>query len=213
MNREIFTIGHSNHSIEKFVELLYLNKIQVVADVRSAPYSKLYPQYNKNQLQASLKQQGILYAFLGNELGARSQDPSCYQNGKVQFSSLAQTSLFKSGLERVEEGALKYRVAIMCSEKDPIECHRNILVARELVKRGSKISHILADGTIEAYEDTTKRLLDTFGMKLDDMFRTNEEIIEEAYNRQSSRIAFVAEEQNSGAWLMQDEKIVNGEKQ
>lgn len=210
MSREIFTIGHSNHPIEKFVDLLCLNKIQVIADVRSAPYSKLYPQYNKSQLQASLKQQGILYVFLGKELGARSQDPSCYLNGKVQFGILAKTSLFRSGLKRVEEGALKYRVALMCAEKDPLECHRNILVAHELAKRGAKISHILADGTVEAYEDTTKRLLDTFGLKLDDMFRTNEEIIEEAYSRQSDRIAFVAEEQSGGAWPIQDESTFNG---
>jgi uncharacterized protein (DUF488 family) len=210
MNREIFTIGHSNHPIEKFIALLCLNKIQVIADVRSAPYSKLYPQYNKDQLQASLKQQGILYVYLGKELGARSLDSSCYVNGKVQFGILAKTSLFRSGLERVEEGALKYRVALMCAEKDPLECHRNILVAHELNKRSSKISHILADGTVEAYEDTTKRLLDTFGLKLDDMFRTNEDIIEEAYSRQSERIAFVAEEHNGGAWPMHVESTQNG---
>ena len=210
MNREIFTIGHSNHSIEKFVDLLKLYKIQVVADVRSAPYSKLYPQFNKSQLQASLKQQGILYVYLGNELGARSQDPSCYINGKVQFGLLAKTNLFKSGLERAEEGALKYKVALMCSEKDPLECHRNILVAHELVKRGSRISHILADGTIEAYEETTRRLLDTFDLKLDDMFRTNEEIIEEAYSRQSERIAFVAEELYEGTWPINDGLPIKG---
>jgi len=190
MAQEVFTIGHSNHPIEKFLDLLHANRIQAVADVRSSPFSRFNPQFNRENLQNSLKKARIHYVFLGKELGARSEDPNCYIADKVQYDRLANTSLFQSGLDRVIEGAENYRIALMCAEKDPLDCHRAILVARELEKRGLPVAHILDDGTIETHTASISRLVRLLGISLNDMFRSNEDIIEEAYSRQSDRIAY-----------------------
>jgi uncharacterized protein (DUF488 family) len=190
MASEVFTIGHSTHPIEKFIELLAVHQILVVADVRSSPFSKFNPQFNRDNLQNSLKASGIRYVFLGKELGARSEDAACYVADKVQYDRLARTSLFQSGLDRVIEGANNYRIALMCAEKDPLDCHRTILVARELLKRGLTITHILEDGSLESHTESILRLVATLGMSLDDMFISRDEIIEQAYNKQANRIAY-----------------------
>src|SRR5579862_1298929 len=113
---KIYTVGHSNHSIEKFIGLLIANGINAVADVRSRPFSRRNPQFNKERLAATLLQHGIVYVFLGKELGARSEDPSCYEDGRVQYGRLAATPVFRAGIERVLAGAQKYRLALMCAE-------------------------------------------------------------------------------------------------
>jgi uncharacterized protein (DUF488 family) len=130
-----------------------------VADVRSSPYSRYSQAYNREVLQAWLKSAGISYVFLGDELGARSKDPGCYRDGKVQYSRLAATAPFRQGLERVEAGALRFRLALMCAEKEPLDCHRTILVARELVRRGVAVLHILESGEVESHARTMERLL------------------------------------------------------
>lgn len=197
MNREIFTIGHSTHSIEFFVDMLIKNSIQVVADVRSSPFSRFNPQFNREDLQTSLSQAGIRYVFLGKELGARSDDSSCYVGNKVQYDRLSKTALFQSGLNRVIEGASKFRVALMCAEKDPLDCHRTILVARELVKRGYLVTHILDNGTCEPHGESIKRLVKALGMTLDDMFRSEQEVYDDAYARQAGRIAYEQSERRT----------------
>ena len=155
----IYTIGHSNHEPIRFLEMLRRSGVTAVADVRSSPYSRYSQAYNREVLQASLKSAGISYAFLGDELGARSKDPDCYRDGKVQYSRLAATALFRQGLERVETGASRFRLALMCAEKEPLDCHRTILVARELVKRGVVVLHILESGEVELHARTMERLL------------------------------------------------------
>ena len=132
MTRELYTVGHSNHPIDKFVDLLTLHKIDAVCDVRSAPYSKHNPQFNRDPLRQALKQSNISYVFLGKELGARSNDPSCYVNGKVQYDRLAQTDLFQEGIARLRKGMESYTVTLMCAEKDPLACHRTILICHQL---------------------------------------------------------------------------------
>lgn len=190
MASEVFTIGHSTHSIEKFIALLSMHGIEAVADVRSSPFSKFNPQFNRENLQISLKASGIRYVFLGKELGARSEDPTCYVADKVQYDRLAKNPLFQSGLDRVIEGANSYRIALMCAEKDPLDCHRTILVARELLKRGMTITHILEDGSLENHTESQTRLVASLGMSLDDMFISRDEIIEQAYRKQASIIAY-----------------------
>lgn len=190
MAQEVYTVGHSTHSIDRFIELLLRNQIQVVVDVRSSPFSKFNPQFNRKELQESLRQAGIRYLFLGKELGARSDDPTCYVADKVQYDRLAKTALFQSGLDRVIEGSNKFRVALMCAEKDPLECHRTILVARELVKKDLEVTHILESGACESHGDAIKRLVTILGMSLDDMFRSQQEIFDDAYALQAGRIAY-----------------------
>ncbi|MCP9456721.1 MAG: DUF488 domain-containing protein [Nitrospira sp.] len=189
----IYTIGHSTHTIEKFLDLLERNKVTAIADVRSRPYSRHNPQFNKDALSAELKKRGIVYVFVGKELGARSDDPSCYEGGQVRYARLAKTSVFKAGIERVLSGAQKYRIALMCAEKEPLDCHRTLLVSPALERHGVSIVHILSDGSTEAHPQTMARLLDLVGLPQVDMFRSHDELVATACNLREQKIAYVDE--------------------
>src|SRR5205809_759407 len=148
MGNLIYTIGHSTHSTERFLELLAAHDVSAVADVRSHPYSRFNPQFSRERVQADLKNAGLAYVFLGRELGARSDDPSTYVEGTVQYDRLARTSLFQEGLARLNQGVRSHRIALMCAEKDPLTCHRAILVCRHLANQGIAAHHLLEDGRI-----------------------------------------------------------------
>ncbi len=193
MVSEAYTIGHSTHSIEQFLALLEKHSITAVCDVRSAPYSRINPQFNRETLRDALAQKGISYVFLGKELGARPRDPKCYREGKVRYDLLAKSDSFRRGLDRVKSGSRKYRIALMCAEKDPLHCHRTILVSRELSKQGFEICHILSDGTIETHREATGRLLSELKIPPTDLFMDKNEIIEKAYRLQGDAIAYAEE--------------------
>jgi uncharacterized protein (DUF488 family) len=190
----IYTVGHSTNTFEQLVSLLRRHEITAVADVRSQPYSRLNPQFNKKPFKAALKNCGLSYVFLGEELGARSADRKCYVNGKVQYELLAKTAAFQSGLERLRIGATKFRVAIMCAEKEPLACHRTILVSRHLHERGFNIRHILGTGDLEDHESAITRLVKVLRLPDEDMFRTRAQIIAQAYTMQAERIAYGSDE-------------------
>ena len=188
----IYTIGHSKHPIERFVALLQQHGIDALADVRSTPYSRFNPQFNREKLQASLAAAGIRYVFLGEELGARSKDPSCYdEDGRVSYAKLARTEPFRNGIERLLTGMQQHRIAIMCAEREPLECHRTILVSRELERADVPVTHILQDGTLEPHRQLMGRLAAELNLVGTDLFRSPEELIEDAYEKQGSRIAYV----------------------
>ena len=189
----IFTIGHSTHTLEAFVALLKLHDVTALADVRSAPFSRFNPQFNKGALERSLKAHGVKYVFLGRELGARSDDRSCYENGRVQYARLARTELFRSSLERVTRGTQEHSIALMCAEKEPLECHRTLLVARALDEQGVTVDHILNDGRLESHRDAMERLLDVTGLPHEDLFRSRNELMAQALARQEARVAYVDE--------------------
>src|SRR5260370_15864698 len=132
MQQTVFTIGHSTHTLERFIELLKLHDITALGDVRSRPYSRMNPQFNREGLMKHLREAGITYVFLGDELGARSEDPSCYESGRVQYDRLALTESFRVGLDCVREGLKKYRLALMCAEKKTLDCPLTIFVAPDL---------------------------------------------------------------------------------
>lgn len=186
----VFTVGHSTHSFERFISFLRAHEITAVTDVRSKPYSRIAPHFNRDSLERSLKQHAIKYVFLGAELGARSDDPQCYKEGRVQYRCLANTDLFRSGLERVIKGATSYRIALMCAEREPLVCHRTILVARALADMGVPIKHILANGTAESHDDAMERLLRLVGFSNQDLFKPHVELVAEALARQEERIAY-----------------------
>lgn len=188
---ELFTIGHSTHPIDEFIGLLKMHGITAVADVRSDPYSRYNPQFNRENLQPELKRHGIAYVFLGKELGPRSDDPGCYEDGKVSYRRLARTTLFQEGLDRVRQGMASYRIALMCSEKDPVSCHRTILLCRHLRESGTRILHILEDGSIEENDALIRRLMELLKLSDKDLFTTPEEMVERAYDIQGEKIAFV----------------------
>jgi uncharacterized protein (DUF488 family) len=186
----ILTIGHSKHPIEQFIGLLGRHGVTALADVRSTPYSHFNPQYHRKALAQSLNLSGIEYVFLGAELGARSSDPACYEGGRVSYARLASTATFQRGIGRLQAGMLSHRIAIMCAEKEPLDCHRTILVARELRQRSIEVAHILANGEIEPHDATLHRLKERLGLAAGDLFAGDETQDAEAYDLQGRRIAY-----------------------
>jgi len=181
--RVIYTIGHSDHPIERFTGLLKQYAITAIADVRSAPYSRFHPQFNKDALASSLKKEGIAYVFLGKELGARPENPEYYENGQVDFDKIAKREEFKNGLERVLRGSEEYRIALMCAEKEPLDCHRTILVCHNLKSFGVNIKHIIYDGTLEDHHNAESRLLKLTNFEQEELFVNDSERLELAYKK------------------------------
>ena len=189
----VFTVGHSNHSPETFIKLLLQHGIDEVTDVRSAPYSRYTPHFNHERLQRMLDDIGIAYAYLGGELGGRPADRSCYDpDGRVQYDRVADTDLFDDGVRRIIRAADERCVALLCTEKEPLECHRTLLVARALSDRGISVAHILADGGLESQDDAMSRLLDVHKLPSNgDMFRSRTDVIAEALTRQAKKFAYI----------------------
>jgi uncharacterized protein (DUF488 family) len=184
----LFTIGHSNHAFDTFRELLARHGIAVVVDVRSMPYSRYVPHFNPAPLRAALTAAGVDYVYLGRELGARPDDPTCYVDGRVSYARLAARPEYQAGLERVTRSVTERRLALMCTEKDPLDCHRMIRICRDLRSMGIDLVHILADGTLELNATAEARLRDRFGLQ-PTLFDDEAAIIEQAYDRQAARIA------------------------
>ena len=184
---KIFTIGHSNHSIEKFFSLLTKHAINTICDVRSHPYSKYNPQFNREQIHSELKSLNISYVFLGKELGPRSEDPKCYINNKVQYDLLASTNRFREGINRLKKGIEIRRIALMCAEKDPIFCHRYVLICRHLRSKDIEIKHILEDGKLEGNQFTERRLMKLLKIPEATLFDKPEDLIERAYDLQGRK--------------------------
>jgi len=198
MPNVVYTVGHSTHSIEKFIDLLKVAPVTVVSDVRSAPYSRQNPQFNREFIKEKLREQNIKYVYLGKELGARSENQSCYKNGQVQYDLLAQTELFKKGIERLREGAQQHVIALMCAEKEPLDCHRTILVAKALSETGIEIKHILADGKIETHDHAIERLFTKFRIPLEeDFYDPKENRVKLAYAQQAKEIAYMEQRSES----------------
>jgi len=150
----VWSIGHSKHAIEDFHALLALAKIKVLVDVRSSPFSQMAPQFNRPQLKQSLKAKELRYIYMGDTLGGRPNSDEMYDDkNHVFYDLVAQTNVFKEGVEQLRAGIAQYRVAIMCSEGSPAKCHRTLLVARVLQLQGIKVINVLPDGVLEEQED------------------------------------------------------------
>jgi uncharacterized protein (DUF488 family) len=204
MSNTLFTIGYSGRSIHNFIALLEQHKITALCDVRSVPYSSRNPQFNRELLKKVLKSHNIEYVFLGEELGARPKDPSCYVNAKTLYHKIAKSTLFKSGLERIRLGMQKdYVLALMCAEKDPMACHRSILICRNLRDRLIDIRHIIDHDTTETQADLEKRLVTQLRL-YPDLFKDTDPnaLIERAYEIQGDQIAYVEKGEPE-----QDEKL------
>ncbi|MGA2349025.1 MAG: DUF488 domain-containing protein [Terracidiphilus sp.] len=148
-----FTIGHSNHDFEVWLGLLRQHAIEVVVDVRSSPYSKYVPQFDKELMQRSLENTEIRYLFLGAELGGRPANPAYYDGkGRVLYGRLCEDENFQAAIVRLESGMERFRVALVCGEEDPAHCHRRLLIGRVLSERGHTMRHIRGDGRLESDE-------------------------------------------------------------
>jgi uncharacterized protein (DUF488 family) len=153
----LYTIGHSNHELENFLDLLRLYRIEVLADVRSQPFSRYTTHFNREVLQSALNSAGVKYLFMGDQLGGRPEGDEFYDaEGHLLYYAVAESPNFLEGIERLQQGIKQFRVAIMCSEEDPAVCHRFLLVTRVMDERGVEIRHIRGDGNLEL-ESTVRR--------------------------------------------------------
>lgn len=162
--KTLYTIGHSIHPAPFFLNILLKHQINCIVDVRSIPYSKHVPQYNSSPLKRFLKKNNIYYVFMGKEFGARQTD-KLLQNptGYVDFEKVIAGNEFKNGIYRVKNGLNKgLTIAFMCTEKDPIDCHRTIMVARAFNELNYQILNIREDGTLENQDQINERLLNIY---------------------------------------------------
>jgi uncharacterized protein (DUF488 family) len=187
---DILTIGHSTHSWEQFAALLRGAEVTAVADVRSRPYSRHAPQFNRADLTDRLRESAISYVFLGRELGGRPASPALYTAGIADYEKMAGTDAFKDGIERLIKGSGRFRIALLWSEKDPLDCHRGLLVSRALENSGVRVAHILADGVIVTHTRLEERLLTMTGKGQDELFVSRNDRLAAAYWERGRRIAF-----------------------
>jgi uncharacterized protein (DUF488 family) len=146
----LWTIGHSNHTFERFVELLRSEKIEFVVDVRSYPYSRFAEQFNREQMEVDLPGANIRYLFLGEELGGRPSREDHYDTeGRALYDRMAEEPSFRAAIERLIGDSREHRLALMCSEGEPHECHRRLLVGKVLTEHGVRLHHILPNGTVD----------------------------------------------------------------
>ena len=165
----IYTIGHSNLSGEVFVTALRRHGVATVVDVRSVPFSRYTPQFNRGALERTLAGDSIGYRFAGDYLGGRPTDPTCYLAGElpegeadylslVDYDEVATRPWFRRGLNRLLEIARERPTAVMCSEEDPLRCHRHHLIAQALLTRGVEVRHVRKDGIVEVAAVEAKQM-------------------------------------------------------
>jgi uncharacterized protein (DUF488 family) len=154
----IYTIGHSDHTTMAFVDLLRQHGITLVADVRSQPYSRWAPQFNRDAVSHDLQEAGVHYRFMGEALGGRPSSPALYAAGHPNYERMEQTDAYQHGIEALLDLARIERVAMMCGEGDYRECHRHLLIGQTLLKRGVKVLHIKPDGQVVEGERTPEQL-------------------------------------------------------
>lgn len=197
--KQLFTIGHSIYPEKHFIELLKAFDIDWVLDVRSSPYSQYASQYNREVLNKLLEGNGIKYRHMGKWFGARQTDRKYYnEQGYLDFDKFRESDLFREGLESVKRGLKEYNIALMCTEKHPIDCHRAIMVARGFELDGIDVKHILHDGSFITQDDLNNQLLDRYFSfqdrhqvtMLEEDKKDDSERLAEAYRKRNSEIGY-----------------------
>ncbi len=187
---DLFTIGHSNMPAERFMAVLRGHGIDAVADVRTNPVSRFCPWFSARNLKPLLQHQGMEYAAFCEALGGRPTHPALYCGGVADYEAMAQEPEFLSGLDRLASLAEQHRLCLLCAERDPLDCHRCLLVGRALAERGLRIGHVLFNGSLETHHNTERRLLQTSGAA-DDLFVTGQrERLAAAYRRRAREVAY-----------------------
>lgn len=187
---EILTVGHSTLPYERFLALLREASVTAIADVRTAPFSRHFPHFNRDALRKELRSDDIAYVFLGEELGGRPRGEQFFCNGVADYEKMAEAATFVRGLERVIDGANKYRIAMMCSEHDPLDCHRCLLVGRALQERSVNVRHILSSGQIINQRQVEDKLMEMSGKSDTDFFEPPAKRLAAAYRDRAMRVAF-----------------------
>lgn len=195
----IYTIGHSTQTTEEFIDKLKLHNINCVVDVRSVPYSQYASQFDRENISRELKANDIAYIYMGKEFGARRENTKLYDaEGKLDFEKAAEDSDFKKGESRLKEGLSKdFKIALMCTEKNPIDCHRCILVARNIQDDlGVEVANILDNGELVKQDEIEQTLLEMYFPQREQISlfeennKSDKELIKEAYRKHSKNIAY-----------------------
>jgi uncharacterized protein (DUF488 family) len=189
---DLFSIGHSNYPIDRFIDLVRIAGITTIADVRSVPASRRYPWFSAKRLGERLALEGIAYEPMGDALGGRPRDPALFRDGVADYAAMAATPAFRSGLDQVVAASRVNRVCLMCAEREPLDCHRCLLIAPALAQRGLSVGHILADGTVEPHTATEERLLKLSGKAPDLFGEKRAQRLDAAYRRRAGSAAFRA---------------------
>jgi len=187
---DLFTIGHSNIPIARFVALVRQAGVTAIADVRSVPLSRRLPWFSKNNLATRLSREGIGYLAMGDPLGGRPRDERLYREGVADYEAMANEPQYQDALDRLMMEAAHSRVCLMCAEREPLDCHRCLLVARSLAQRGVAVGHILHDGAIEPHAGTERRLLALAGEGCDLFASGQRQHLAAAYRRRAHAVAY-----------------------
>jgi uncharacterized protein (DUF488 family) len=189
---DLLTIGHSNIPADRFLGLLRSAGADAVADVRSTPASRRYPWFSGKNLAARLRQEAMVYAAFAGALGGRPREAALYCDGIADYEAMAQRDEFRAGLDRLRDLASQHCVCLMCAEREPLDCHRCLLVGRALAERGLMLGHILHDGTIEPHAATEQRLLSVCGVDAELFLTGHHERLAAAYRRRARAVAYRA---------------------
>ncbi len=193
---QLYTIGHSTYPEEHFTELAKHFELDYILDVRSTPYSRFTPQYNQELIKHTLEKENIKYAPMGKYFGARQPDQTCYPNGYLDFELFRKSELFIAGVANVIKGLEKHNIALMCAEKNPIDCHRAIMVARGFALAGVSVEHILHDFTLLSQAQLDEMLLEKYFPDRNQLSffveenKTEEEYLKEAYAKRNAEIGY-----------------------
>lgn len=199
--KQIYTIGYTSYLFDNFIETLIKYNITSLIDVRSTPFSQHYSDYNKGAIEIALKRSGILYRNYAHEFGARQENKAFYsEGGYLDFSKFMSSKQFLEGIDKVRKGVEKgYVFALMCAEKDPINCHRSIMIGKGFKAFGYNVNHIKSDGNVETQNELEKRLLDMYfkdRQQLSFFTTENDEdfLISECYRKRNQEIGFSMED-------------------
>jgi uncharacterized protein (DUF488 family) len=187
---DLFTVGHSNIPIERFVALLRQAGVTAIADVRSVPASRRFPWFSKNNLAKYLAREGIDYAAMGDVFGGRPRQERLYRDGVADYEAMTEKLQFQEALAGLMTDAERSRICLMCAEREPLDCHRCLLLARSLAERGVAVGHILHDGAIEPHADTERRLLAIAGERCDLFAHGQRGRLAAAYRRRAQAVAY-----------------------
>ncbi len=197
---EIFTIGHSNYTVERLIDMMRHYHIDCVVDIRGTPYSKYNIQFDKETIKETLTKEGFVYIYMATELAAKRENKiSYYDEGYSDFEKVVLEEDFKRGIERLRLGCEKgYKIALLGAMQDPNRCHRSILVGRSLRDYGFTVRHILDDYSLASQEDMEQNLLDKYfkdrgQMTIDALLGaepSEQELIEEGYRLANKEIGY-----------------------
>ena len=197
---EIYTVGHSNYTVERLIDMLKHYNINCVVDIRGTPYSKYNIQFDKETIRYTLSKAGFIYIYMAKELAAKRINKQSYkEEGYSDFEKVIKENEFIEGIERLKNGCNKgYKIALLGAMQEPIRCHRSILVGRALRENGFNVKHILDDYSIASQEDIEQMLLDKYfsnrnQMTIDDLIGnslTRKEMIQEGYRLANKEIGY-----------------------